>query len=117
MLIVDDNQDLLKLWTKVFGALGHQVATACDALEAARLLTSLCPEVVVTDLRLPNLGDGLGLVRAAVAPQVSAKVVVIAGWPEDIRGRPEEKLISRLLVKPVQPSVLIRAVAELSGAA
>jgi hypothetical protein len=43
--------------------------------------------------------------------------VVIAGWPEDIRGRPEEKLISRLLAKPVHPSILIRTVEELSGAA
>ena len=117
LLIVDDNAGLLALWAKLFMAAGHQVSTASNITDGAALLRSERPQIVITDLRLPDAGDGLDFVRTVAGASIATDIVVIAGWPEEIRGRPEEKLITRLLSKPVHPAVLLRTVDELSRAA
>jgi hypothetical protein len=40
-------------------------------------------------------------------------MLVLSGWPDDIDGTPEERMVARVLVKPVKPSALIQAVREI----
>ena len=62
-------------------------------------------DTVVMDLRLPSLEAGLRLVREL--SQTGARICVLSGYVQDLRGRPEEKLVHKVLAKPVRTEVLL----------
>ncbi|WKB54252.1 sigma-54-dependent transcriptional regulator [Eleftheria terrae] len=77
VLIVDDSPDELGWMSEVAQAEGCTVATA-DSLRAARVqLVRQQPEVLLTDIQLPD-GNGLQLVRELEAP-AQTEVVAITG--------------------------------------
>jgi CheY-like chemotaxis protein len=64
------------------------------------------------DLRLPELKDGLTLIRQA--HQTSpAKILVLSGWLGDLESLPEQQFVDRVLAKPVRPNTLLRHITEL----
>ncbi|MDZ7641170.1 MAG: response regulator [Desulfurivibrio sp.] len=57
ILVVDNNPVVLRVLTEFLsGELGHEVRTANDGLGALHLLDDFLPEVVITDLVMPNIG-------------------------------------------------------------
>ncbi|MCB1914776.1 MAG: sigma 54-interacting transcriptional regulator [Rhodocyclaceae bacterium] len=60
VLVVDDDPDLLRLLTMRLAASGYEVSTAASAAAAEAQLASQRPDVVVSDVRLPDR-DGLSL--------------------------------------------------------
>jgi CheY-like chemotaxis protein len=105
ILLVDDNLEQLDLRRQILEREGFAVATAGSASDAVTLCAGC--DAVVMDLRLPSLADGLGLIRElnASAPQVP--ILVHAGLPEELKGRPEQKLIYRTLRKGTGTGALI----------
>jgi two-component system response regulator AtoC len=76
-LIVDDEPDMLGWMTEVVQAEGYTVATA-DTLRSARAqLVRQPPDVLLTDLRLPD-GRGTDLVHDLDTPE-QTEIVVITG--------------------------------------
>jgi CheY-like chemotaxis protein len=57
VLIVDDEPDLITLLTDQVGMLGHEVAVARDGIEGIQSAMARRPDVVVTDVIMPNM-DG-----------------------------------------------------------
>jgi CheY-like chemotaxis protein len=57
ILIVDDEPDLVTLLTDQIGMLGHEVAVARDGVEGVQLALRRRPDLVVTDVIMPNM-DG-----------------------------------------------------------
>src|SRR5262245_56859530 len=96
LLVVDDDRDQIKLWRLMLERSGHQIATADTLGSALELLAGFEPEVLVMDLRLPELKDGLALIRKA-GEQSAMKVLVFSGWPQDLESLPERKLVHRIL--------------------
>jgi CheY-like chemotaxis protein len=62
ILVIDDNPVNLKLASEVLRADGFTVICAEDAERALRLLETLMPDLVLTDIALPQM-DGLALTR------------------------------------------------------
>jgi CheY-like chemotaxis protein len=62
ILLVDDDLELLELYTDVLEIMGHQVVLAHDGLEALELARRLRPSLVVTDWMMPRM-DGVELCR------------------------------------------------------
>ena len=62
ILVADDEVAIRKVVRDALEKGGHEVETAVDGAEAARLLEEGAFDLVVTDLNMPNL-DGLELVR------------------------------------------------------
>jgi two-component system KDP operon response regulator KdpE len=62
ILVADDEVAIRKVVRDALEKAGHEVETAVDGAEAARLLEDGAFDLVVTDLNMPNL-DGLELVR------------------------------------------------------
>jgi len=76
-LIVDDEPDVVSWMAEVVKAEGYTVATA-DSLRSARSqLVRQAPDVLLTDLQLPD-GRGTDLVHDLEAPG-QTEVVVITG--------------------------------------
>jgi two-component system response regulator GlrR len=110
LLVVDDDAQQLELRKLLLEAAGYEVAVATAVDDAKRLLDQLRPDVLLMDLRLPKLKDGLRLIHAAEHRSPLVKVIVLSGWIEDLCDKPEEKLVSRVLGKPVRNDFLIEAI-------
>lgn len=67
ILVVDDEPQITRVLKTTLSSQGYGVRTASDGDEALQMLREWTPDLVITDLRMPNLG-GLELCR-----QVRAK--------------------------------------------
>ena len=112
LLLVDDDPAQVSVWRLLLEAYGHQIETAETLPRAVEQLAAVEPDIVLMDLRLPELKDGLTLIRLAHETS-TAKVVVLSGWPGDLQSLPERQFVDRVLAKPVRPNTLLRHIAEL----
>ena len=76
-------------------------------------------DLLIMDLRFLNCAgvadprEGLALIRRIRERGSKIPVVVLSGWPDDLYGRPEERMVSRVMPKPVPTRDLLAAIAEL----
>ncbi len=110
LLIADDDVQQLGIRQLLLEAAGHQVTVADNAPDARRMLSELQPEVLVMDLRLPKLKDGLSLIRCVDEQGLAARIIVLSGWTEELCDLPEEKLVSCVLGKPIRHDYLLEAI-------
>jgi CheY-like chemotaxis protein len=99
ILIVEDNQDILKLLKFLMTQEGYAVETADGAKAAMELLYTSTPDVVLMDIRLwtaPTAAngmigmDGLELTRLIKLAPLSKKVKVVAVSAMDTAGAIQE---------------------------
>jgi len=119
LLLVDDNTQVLDFYKLVLEQAGHQVLTAETCNQAVALLAESNPEIVIMDLRVPEISDGLGLIRTLkdrAQPEGGnrAKVIVISGWIEDLSDTLEKDSVDCMLPKPVRMELLLRSIARLA---
>ncbi len=113
VLVVDDNVEQLQLRQAVLELAGFSVWTASCAGEA--LARSHGCGAVVMDLRMPKLQDGLGLIRTLQERHPEAPIVVLAGLPEELAGKPESKLVHRVVRKGSGTGVIIDVLLSLGS--
>ncbi len=77
VLIVDDNARNRKLAADVLRVAGFRVLEAANAAEGIALATGQQPDVVLMDLRLPDL-DGSEAARALGADPRTARIPLVA---------------------------------------
>ena len=78
ILLVDDHPDTLRVLALLLRRCGHEVRTA-DTLEGAvRIALDAPPEVLLTDLELPD-GDGWELLRRLRTADPSVRGVALSG--------------------------------------
>jgi PAS domain S-box-containing protein len=79
VLVVDDDQFALRSMAKVLGGESYEVVTAASGSEAIALLRQDTFDLVLTDLKMPEV-DGLEVLRRAreMAPQ--APVLILTGY-------------------------------------
>jgi CheY-like chemotaxis protein len=63
VLVVDDDIDLLNLYTDLLEEMGLEVISALDGVDALRLAIERKPQLVLTDWRMPRM-DGIELCKA-----------------------------------------------------
>ena len=110
LLVADDDVQQLGIRKLLLEAAGHEVAIADTAPEARHLLEELRPDVLVMDLRLQKLKDGLSLIRCVEEKRLAAKIIVLSGWTEELCDLPEEKLVCCVLGKPIRNDRLLEAI-------
>lgn len=111
ILVVDDEPDLLTVYELTLLRAGYQVQTAASVAAAKPLLTSFQPDLLMTDMRLP---DGLGLDLLVELRQrgggTRALVVTAYGSTQNAVDALRAGAFD-YLTKPVDPTQLRRAVA------
>jgi DNA-binding NtrC family response regulator len=115
ILLADDDARQLQLRARLLEAGGHQVSLAGHASEVIPYLAT--SQVVIIDLRSqgqPDAAEGLKLIRQIRESGCRAPVIVISGWPKDLSGTPEERMVSRVMQKPVAIESLLGAIDELA---
>ncbi len=110
VLIVDDDEGLLDTSQAVLRDAGFDVLVAASGREALEALQGEACEVVLTDLKLPDLG-GLDLLRQIHESGLDLSAVVMTGYPST-ESAGEAKALGALeyLVKPVFEDELVEAV-------
>lgn len=80
LLVVDDSPDTLELIQRHLGSAGHTVMTAKSAEEAVRMLEESAFDLVITDLKMPDM-DGLDLIRHIQMNYRDIGTLMITGYP------------------------------------
>ncbi len=76
ILLVDDEKDLLSLWTLRLESAGYDVVTAENAETAMVIFSATTPNLVITDLRMGQM-DGMALYNAIRKINKSIPVIII----------------------------------------
>src|SRR6185295_11926859 len=76
ILVVDDNPDKLQLIEAALNLAGYQVTTATDGIEALAAIESYQPDLVITDVMMPNM-NGYELAQRIRANPVTKFIPVI----------------------------------------
>ena len=77
ILVVDDTVDTRELLHHYFSSAGFTVITAADGGEGLYRARADHPDLIVTDIQMPNL-DGVGMIRQLRAEPESADIPIIA---------------------------------------
>jgi CheY-like chemotaxis protein len=112
LLIVDDDVDTLALYTLALDGTGLVVSQAATGREALEAVRANSPEVVVTDLTLPDI-DGIELcaaLRSAAGPGLAGLIVLSGTSDPDQHARARRAGATEVLTKPCLPSDLERAI-------
>jgi DNA-binding response OmpR family regulator len=106
VLLVDDDAPGLEIRRLVLERRGFEVVTASDASAARNAFSESHPDVVVLDLRLPEIADGLALIREFQG----TRIVVLCGNRADLDGREEAGMVAAILCKPARSDELLNAI-------
>ena len=115
LLLVDDDHDGVEIRRLILERAGYDVFVKRTADGARRLFAEISPEIVMLDLRLPELQDGLALIREFREASAALKIIVLAGMASDLKGRPEEQLVDAVLAKPLRSEKLVKALVKAQG--
>ena len=78
VLIVDDEPDVVANWREVLDQEGYPCVTAIDGAHGLKLLESEHPDLVLTDLWMPQI-DGMTILSRAVELDPDTVVIMITG--------------------------------------
>jgi signal transduction histidine kinase len=114
-LVVDDEADSRELMANFLSMKEAEVRTAGGVTEAMNVMTSWRPEIVVTDIAMPD-GGGYELIRRMRGEGIKAPAIAITAYAGD-----EDRLRALAagflmhMPKPVEPYELVVSIASLTG--
>jgi DNA-binding response OmpR family regulator len=82
VLLVDDDDAVRDMMTVTLQRKGFDVAAAANVTEALRLITIKTFDALITDLHMPNAGDGFSVVTAMRHAQPHALTLLVSGYPD-----------------------------------
>src|ERR1035438_7656012 len=81
ILVVDDESQITRVFRTVLSCHGYNVRTAGDGVEALKVMGQWTPDLVITDLGMPNMG-GLELCRR-IRSKSAVPIIVLSVRGED----------------------------------
>jgi two-component system cell cycle response regulator len=115
ILVVDSNPVDRRPYINLLGNFGHRLLEANDGIEALELARGELPDLIITDILMPNM-DGFTLVRRLRAEPLLSGVPVIfqtASYDiEEIHKLSQASGVKYILRKPAEPFEVLRAVNE-----
>lgn len=111
-LIVDDDESVLRNFSRLLEEDGYDVCSVETGKEAIEQTSKRCFDVVLVDFRLPDInGDELlEKIRDRVAGAVK---VMVTGFPTtDLENRATDLGIDAYVVKPIKPLELLALIQE-----
>jgi len=110
MLIIDDEEIVLKSCRKIFEAEGFEVVTTANPQEGLKLVSEKSFDVILCDWMMPGF-DGMDVVEEIDKASPNSAVVMISGYPSV--GRATEAMkrgAMDYLPKPFRPEEIIEVV-------
>lgn len=113
VLLVDDDEAIREVMTAQLRHKGFEVVAAASVTEALQLIVTETFDVLITDLNMPNAGDGFTVVTAMRHSQPHALTLLVSGYPDVGRAMATIALeADEILVKPFDSARLPELVHE-----
>ena len=103
VLLVDDDDVVRDVMTETLERKGFHVVAAANVIEALRHITTERFDALLTDLHMPNPGDGFTVVTAMRHSQPDALTLLVSGYP-DVQSAMAAILleVDEIIVKPIE---------------
>jgi DNA-binding response OmpR family regulator len=113
VLLVDDDDAVREMMKATLEHKGFDVVVAASVTEALRYIATENFDVLITDLHMPNPGDGFTVVTAMRHSQPHALTLLVSGYP-DVQSAMDAILLEadEVLVKPFEIGRLAELVRE-----
>lgn len=116
ILAIDDMKTLRDLLSKVLRSAGHEVVEAVDGVDGLSKLDGYNPDLVITDLNMPNL-DGIGFVigaRQKVHTRSTPILILTTETNEALKQKARDAGATGWLTKPFNPERLVKLVEQVT---
>jgi len=119
VMVVDDDPDFVEITRLILRSKGYDVCTASNGDAALRMMRGSPPDLVVLDVMMSNVLDGVGVAHAMQDDQTLRRIPIImissiADSPAAALFPTDDYLpIDMWISKPVQPADLLTKVARL----
>jgi DNA-binding response OmpR family regulator len=113
ILLVDDDDAVRNMMTVTLEHKGFNVVSAASVTDALRHIATESFDVLITDLHMPNPGDGFTVVTAMRHSQPKALTLLVSGYP-DVQSAMAAILLQadEIIVKPFAVGKLADLVRE-----
>ena len=115
ILLVDDNDDARVTVARILEMAGHAVVQASNAKEASALLKEQSPDLVITDIFMPE-GDGFEMLNELRGREPKVPVIAMSGGGVqdglDVLAIAGRLGATKVLYKPFARRQLLEAIAE-----
>jgi len=113
VLLVDDDDGVRAMMSESLEGKGFAVVAAANVTEALRHIATESFDVLITDLHMPNPGDGFTVVTAMRHSQPNALTLLVSGYP-DVQSAMAAILLEadEILVKPFNIATLVELIRE-----
>ncbi len=112
VLIVDDEEELVKTIAERLQLRGIQAQTATDGETALKMIEANPPQVVVLDVMMPGLG-GIEILQRMNAQNLKIPVILLTGYGSTEQGMDGMKQGAfDYLMKPCDLNILISKIQE-----
>jgi DNA-binding response OmpR family regulator len=113
ILLVDDDGAVRAMMTQGLERKGFEVVAAASVIEALRRIADESFDVLISDLHMPNPGDGFTVVSAMRHSQPNALTMLVSGYP-DVQSAMAAILLEadEIVVKPFEIGRLTELVRE-----
>ena len=113
VLLVDDDESVRDTLSMVLEHSGFEVSSAPNVNQALALIGSQSFDALVTDLHMPQPGDGLTVVSAMRHSNPKAVTLICSAFPEMQQATAAIlKQADEILVKPLHPDNLVRIILD-----
>lgn len=116
ILIIDDEAIMQKQLTGILANAGHETATADTAEEGYRLAEEMKPDLVITDIFVPEAG-GLEVIRRIKKSVPKARIIAISGsdvrQEVDVLGLARSEGADETFQKPIHAQVITETINHL----
>jgi PAS domain S-box-containing protein len=110
VLVVEDNPDVAEVTISMLRELGYAVASASDAAMALQMLDAQNFDLVVSDIVMPGVMDGVALAREARRRRPDLPILLVTGYAQTLGKQDGEFPILR---KPFDLPELSRVTARM----
>ena len=113
VLLVDDDDAVRAMMNATLERKGFDVVAVASVTDALRHITTESFDVLITDLHMPNAGDGFAVVTAMRHSQPDALTLLVSGYP-DVQSAMAAILLEadEIIVKPFEVGRLAELVRE-----
>jgi two-component system chemotaxis response regulator CheY len=118
VLAIDDSRTIRSLVQKVMHDAGFACVCADDGIQGVAMFAQENPDVVITDINMPNL-DGYGVIariRGGVVNRTVPILVLTTESADHLKARAREAGATGWIVKPFDDDAIISVVRRVTGA-
>ena len=114
LLIIEDNEEVLRSLKKYFTKKNYDVVTASNGLDGLKVYENDPSgfDLIITDLVMPNI-SGVAIISLVKKKSPETPVIAITGWGEHPEALATEAQADLVLEKPIELDRMDRFISEL----